>query len=186
MEDESKPDQPDFDHRRQCGECQLCCVLLPVLALKKAGGTACRFQGIHTGCTIYGTADRPEECWIWSCRWLINDDATELPRPDQSHYVIDVMPDYVTIRDRGGKTRTLEVVQIWVDPQHPNAHRDPALRRWIRKRAKKGIGALIRYSPTNAFAIFAPPLSDDGRWHEVHGIVGETTHTAADIAKALR
>lgn len=170
---------------RACGDCQLCCTLLPVVALKKAGGAVCRHQKLHVGCAVYRGPEMPEECSLWSCRWLINDDATELARPNESHYVIDVMPDYITIQDKQAGPRQLQVVQIWVDPRHPDAHRDPALRRWIRKRAKKGIGALVRHSPTQAFALFAPPLTHDGRWHEVHGVVGETTHTAADVLKAL-
>lgn len=170
---------------RQCGDCQLCCTLLPVVALKKEGGVNCRFQAAHQGCAVYRGPERPLECSLWSCRWLIDDDATELSRPDQSHYVIDVMPDYISIRDdRTGQTRQLEVVQIWVDPAYPDAYRDPALRRWIRKRAKKGIGALIRYSPSRAFALFAPPLTG-GQWRKVDGVVGQETHTAAEIARVL-
>lgn len=170
---------------RQCGECQLCCTLLPVLALKKDGGVACRFQEAHRGCTVYRGPEMPEECKLWSCRWLIDDDAADLLRPDESHYVIDVMPDYITINDRAGNAHNLQVVQIWVDPKYPDAHRDPALRRWIHRRAERGIAALIRYSPTHAIAIFAPPFASDGEWREVGGIVGETTHTAAEILKAL-
>jgi len=172
--------------RRECGECQLCCTLLPVVALKKAGGETCRYQEIHKGCTVYRRPEMPDECSLWSCRWLLNDDASELARPNESHYVIDVMPDFITIRDQAGKTRTLQVVQIWVDPKYPEAHRDRALRRWIRKRAKKGIGALVRYSPSRAFALFAPPLSADDRWHEVGGIVGTSGHTVTEIFEVIK
>jgi hypothetical protein len=34
---------------RQCGDCQLCCKLLPVPPLQKAAGVACRFQKFHKG-----------------------------------------------------------------------------------------------------------------------------------------
>jgi len=50
------------------------------------------------GCAIY--AKRPMSCALWNCRWLVNDDTAELSRPDRSPYVIDIMPDYVTVLDR--------------------------------------------------------------------------------------
>ena len=80
------------DNGRRCGECTLCCKLLPVVELKKKANTPCQFQRSGKGCTVHGTRKQPTSCAIWSCRWLMNEDADELARPDRSHYVIDPSP----------------------------------------------------------------------------------------------
>src|SRR5262245_598700 len=89
---------------RRCGDCQLCCNLLPVRELNKGAGQRFRFQKFHKGCTVY---HRPEAgfpmcCGLWSCAWLIDPEGTaDFSRPDRSHYVVDIMPDYVTLTTPG-------------------------------------------------------------------------------------
>jgi len=151
---------------RQCGDCQLCCKLLPVPPLQKAGGTPCQFKKFHKGCTVYHQPKMPMECMLWNCRWLVNDDADELSRPDRAHFVIDVMPDFITV-NQGDEKQNIEVVQIWIDPRYPEAHRYPALRRWMFRRAEEGKAALVRYNPKEAIVIFAPPFDAEGEWHEI-------------------
>ena len=183
---------------RQCGDCQLCCKLLPMHdneellrgrpPLHKAAGERCRYQRHHKGCAIY--ADRPWACRMWNCRWLVNDDAAELSRPDRSHYVIDVMPDFVTVVDNAtGEKTNVQVVQIWIDPDCPDAHRDPALRRWLERRNEQGLGqvaALIRYNARDAITLIPPSMSQDRQWHEYReGITENRTHTATEVVEAL-
>jgi hypothetical protein len=172
---------------RQCGDCQLCCRLLPVGSLNKAAGQRCRHQRHHKGCVVHARlAQISPECQWWNCRWLVNDDAAELSRPDRSHYVIDVLPDFVTLRnDVTGERQDFEVVQIWVDPHHPDAHRDPALRAWLLRRGAEGVAALIRYSDLDGFALFPPNMSTDGEWHEQTSQYRQQTHSFAEVARAL-
>lgn len=170
--------------RRQCGDCTLCCKLIPVQSMNKEAGTRCRHQR-HTGCAIY--ARRPADCAVWFCKWLINDDAGELSRPDRSHYVIDMMPDYVTMthNDTGERTQ-IPVVQIWVDPKHRDAHRDPALRAWLERRGElDGFAAIIRYSATEGFVLFPPSMCADRQWHEVDHGMREQTHDFGDVLAAI-
>jgi hypothetical protein len=171
---------------RQCGECQLCCKLLPVKGVQKPAGQRCRFQKFHKGCSVYHTAQMPHECGLWNCRWLINDDAGELARPDRAHYVIDIMPDFVTLNDNEtGERRNIQVVQIWCDPDFPKAHRDPALRRWIERRAEQGVAAIVRFDNAKAVIVFAPPLAADRQWHEITNADLRPQHSAAEIFDAL-
>jgi hypothetical protein len=171
---------------RKCGECQLCCKLLPVRTLQKKGGEVCRHQKFRKGCAVYHRAGMPPECAIWNCRWLVNDDADELSRPDRAHYVIDVMPDFVTLKeDATGFNQNIEVVQIWCDPKYPDAHRDPALRRWLFRRAQEGKAAIIRFNERDAIGLFAPPFDKDGKWHEITSGISSTQHTLTDIERAL-
>lgn len=169
---------------RRCGECSLCCTLLPVKAIGKLDGERCKHaRGL--GCNIYRKEGFPAECALWNCRWVINDDAGDLQRPDRCHYVIDIVPDFVTGEDRGQKYR-IPVVQIWVDPRFPDAHRDPALRGWIIR--QKGFAALVRYNASDALFLLPPYMSDTGDWEEVGGNrsrIEERTHRADEIAAAL-
>lgn len=173
--------------RRTCGDCQLCCRLLPVRELGKVAGVKCDHQKFGKGCAVYHKPAMPHSCRLWHCRWLINDDAAELSRPDRSHYVIDLMPDFVTLRHNDTDDKTaIQVVQIWCDPKYPDAHRDPALRRWLLRRGKQHIAAIIRYDSARAMVLFPPNMASDGTWHEMTtGVSEHKTHSLDDIEQAL-
>lgn len=182
---------------RACGDCQLCCKLLPlrsrdddatmramvgagmpaptwgadmVPAFDKPANTRCQHQRHGKGCAIY--ARRPLSCRLWSCRWLNGDDTADQRRPDHAHLVIDCMPDYVTVRDnRTGELQRSEVVQVWVDPAYPDAHRDPTFRAYALRLAERWAMALIRNGSNDAFLLVPPTIASDGQWHEVSGLM---------------
>lgn len=172
---------------RQCGDCQLCCRLLPVHShlLNKDANERCRHQKFGVGCKVHNTARMPFECGIWNCRWLVNDDTADIQRPDRSHFVIDIMPDFVKARDNiTGEITNVEVVQIWVDPKHRDAWKVQPLRDFIVRRSKEFKAVLIRYSAVEAITILANP--DTGEVREVAGTsIGEKTHSAREIVLAL-
>lgn len=169
---------------RSCGDCQLCCRLLAVVPLKKLAGQRCVHQKFKVGCKVYNAIGMPPECSIWSCRWLVGDDTADLARPDRSHYVIDIMPDFVTATN-DGTSFDIEVIQVWVDPAHPDAHRDPALRAYLDRRGREGIIGLIRYNATEAFTLIPPSLTGDGKWYELAGESTGRTHDFAEIATTI-
>lgn len=103
------------------------------------------------------------ECKLWNCRWLAGDDTADLRRPDRSRYVIDVLPDVVRGDSDEGEA-VMDVVQVWVDPENPEAWRDPAMIEYIKRRAAEGILTLIRYNEANALLVVSPPL---GEWREI-------------------
>jgi hypothetical protein len=198
---------------RECGACQLCCKLLPmkedgrntffarravidagllsvreavstIASFPKPAGECCKHQHHRKGCAVYER--RPFGCRFWNCRWLINDDMADQHRPDRSHAVIDTQPNFVMLQDNAtGGLRRIEVVQIWVDPDYPDAHRHPALRAYIERRAHEGKAVLIRFNETRGIAVFAPPLTNDGQWHERHGGSCEPAHTPDDWIAAI-
>lgn len=148
---------------RQCGDCQLCCKLLPVPEVDKLANTKCKHQRHHVGCTVY--QHLPVSCALWNCRWLVNNDTADLSRPDRSHYVIDIMPDHVTA-EFGGVSGNIQVVQIWVDPKHPSAHRDPALRRYLERRATENIIGVVRNGSKDAIVLLPPSMTGESDWIE--------------------
>jgi len=133
----------------------------------KAAGERCQHQRLH-GCGIY--ARRPFSCRFWNCRWLVNNDMDGMRRPDRAHYVVDIMPDFVTLQAGDAEPFNIEVVQIWIDPRHGDAWRkDAALMAYIERRAHEGIAALVRSDAKQATTVFAPPMASDKQWHEIAG-----------------
>jgi len=138
------------------------------VVVDKKAGERCPHQRHHKGCAVY--ARRPVACELWNCRWLVGDDTAELSRPDRSHYVIDIMPDIIRLRDNTtGTAHELYVVVVWVDPGYRDAYKDPALLAWIERRAKAGnTPAMIRWSRDEAMLLVPPSMSADHQWHEHH------------------
>jgi len=152
-------DEPGF---RKCGGCTLCCKLTPVEEIAKPANHRCEHQRSGKGCAIY--AKRPVSCRLWSCMWLSDAAGTaSLSRPDRVHYVIDVAPDYITVTSgETGERVDFAVLQVWVDPLYPDAHKDPALRAYI---DAKVMPALIRYGRRDGFTLFPPSVTGAG-WRE--------------------
>jgi hypothetical protein len=170
---------------RKCGDCQLCCRLLPMRErdnkpypearamfgypttipdFDKPAGVKCPHQRHHKGCNVYDK--RPLGCRIWNCRWLTGDDTAEMSRPDRVHYVIDILPDFIVLEDpESGKSQRIPVVQIWLDPNYPDAINDPGLRAYMERRGQDGMLSLIRLDSLKAMTVFPPSLSHDGKWH---------------------
>lgn len=171
---------------RTCGECTLCCRLTPVAEVNKDAGQRCAHQRMGKGCAIYDK--RPSSCRYWNCRWLADPESTpDLSRPDRSHYVLDIVPDYVTtVNNDTGEKHHVQVVQIWIDPRYPLAHRDPQLRAYLLRLGEEGIAAIVRYDSSKAVIIFPPNMATDGKWHEEGDAqVDHRTHSLKDVAQAL-
>lgn len=72
MSDLEKAEQGRLASGRSCGSCSLCCKLLPIfgLAKPKPRGQWCpHCKPGRGGCVIY--ENRPEECRIFYCGWLM-------------------------------------------------------------------------------------------------------------------
>lgn len=170
---------------RQCGDCQLCCSVLPVRELNKPANTRCPHQRFHKGCNNY--ARRPAPCKLWNCVWLTGKDTGDMRRPDRVHYVVDIVPDFIKIRDdQTGEMTAFEVIQVWVDPKHPNAHRDPALRAYLERRAQEGKLALVRSASEQGMVLVAPIFNKDREWVECTSEYREPQHSAAEVYATLQ
>lgn len=166
---------------RQCGDCQLCCKLLPVRSLGKPAGERCQHQSFAKGCSVYAQLHRiSPECQLWNCRWLANDDMADQSRPDRSHLVVDLMPDFITLHD-GDREMKLQVIQVWCDPRFPDAHRDPKFREYLERRGQEGIAALIRYNAKEGFVLFPPSITPNGEWFESLGKSAGRDHTPEEL-----
>lgn len=166
---------------RRCGECTLCCKLIPVGEIGKPANQRCVYQRTGKGCRVYRRPKFPSSCELWSCGWLLDLNAAHLPRPDHAHYVIDPSPDYITVQAVDGTRGRLPVVQIWIDPKHRNVHRDPRLRAWIARHADiHGQAALIRFNSSDGFVLLPPSITGDG-WLEKNAQCENRQHSMKEI-----
>jgi hypothetical protein len=156
---------------RACGDCQLCCKLVPVPVIQKPAGKRCQHAKHGKGCTIY--ENRPFDCRSWSCRWLADKPNTEmLNRPDRSHFVIDITPDTIKQKFENGEERTIGVIQIWADPAFPEVHHGAEMRAYMAHMAEAyGYPSLVRWNSRDAVCIFPPSICADREWHEIAGNV---------------
>ncbi len=78
---------------RDCGDCNVCCTLMPVPQLDKPSGVDCKhWDGKREGggCTVYET--RPEVCREWACIWRSGSNLLEPgDRPDKLGIMLDTM-----------------------------------------------------------------------------------------------
>ena len=102
---------------KECGPCSLCCKLLNVPGLARAG-EMCRYckPGTQEGCcTIHD--DRPEVCLGYNCFWRAESWPDEL-RPDRVGVIFEALP--------GVKT-----VLVSVEPSTPDAWKEKEVLRVI-------------------------------------------------------
>jgi hypothetical protein len=168
---------------RQCGDCQLCCKLLPTPEIGSPANTRCKHQKHGVGCAIY--ARRPLSCQLWACGWLLPEDhdTHDLPRPDRAHYVVDPMPDYITMTWTDGRTpEHIPVVQVWVDPDYKDAHRAASFRHWL---DRQGLPAIIRFNERDGFVLFPPSVTGGEGWREEHSALRTHSHTLEQKVAAL-
>jgi len=126
----------------------------------------------------------PEECKLWACRWLLNEDTADQARPDRSHLVIDLVPDYITLRnDETMEAMRIPVVQVWIDPRYPDAHRAPAFRDFVERQGAGGSATIVRFDSGRVITLFPPSMSSDGEWHEIIDGQSDHEHSLADIAE---
>jgi hypothetical protein len=149
--------------KRQCGDCTLCCKLVPVKEIDKPANTRCKHQRQIKGCLVYHTNKMPFSCHIWNCRWLVNDDTHNLARPDRSHFVIDIMPDFVIALD-GDKKIQIQVVQIWCDANYRDAWKTPSMHDYMMRRGAEGIASMIRYDSYDAIIVIPPNMNSEKKW----------------------
>lgn len=148
---------------RHCGDCQLCCTLLPVRSIGKGANSRCRHQRHGKGCSLY--PERPPECRAFSCRWLMDETTDGLPRPDRAGYVIDPAPDVLLVNGH-----PVDCIQVWVDPKRRDAHRDPRLRDWIELIGSRyGMPTLVRFNERDGIVLAPPSITNGLGWMEYPG-----------------
>jgi hypothetical protein len=132
---------------RQCGQCTLCCKLIPVEEINKPKGTWCRFSRSHKGCTLY--PKHPLSCKTWSCEWLkgvLHEDMY----PYTTHCVVDPQMEVLTMQNNDtGQIFQMQALQIWVDPKFPNAWREGRMGEMIKFMAEKENTPTIIRTPNN-------------------------------------
>ncbi|MFC1653851.1 hypothetical protein ACFL1M_03310 [Patescibacteria group bacterium] len=81
-----------MNNKRQCGECQVCCIVADVTEgeFKKPSCVACpllKTDGF--GCSVFGKKERPNMCSTFECSWL-KGFGSKKDRPDKSGVMVSV------------------------------------------------------------------------------------------------
>lgn len=149
--------------KRTCGECTLCCTLVPVQEIGKLPFTRCEHL-CDSGCSIY--SKRPQSCQLWSCAWLLTHTLIA-ERPDRSHYVINPLLATLAANREDGAIIHFQAVEVWCDPAYPDAHRDPKLRAFLLTTIPRGL-ACVRFNKDddNTILLVPPHLNSTGDWQE--------------------
>jgi hypothetical protein len=108
-------------------------------------------------------------------------------RPDRVGYVIDVMPDFVALKNElSGEIQNLPVLQVWVDPARPDEWRkDPAFKPYVaRLGIEEGMSAIIRNGSEDAIFLAPPSINEGGTWFEHVSGVGGPAHRPEDYTAA--
>lgn len=151
----------------------------------------CQHQRVGKGCAVYHKVGpviagaMPIECRLWNCAWLVDKNAGDLSRPDRSRYVVDIVGDVVFGKETVDSPDmiTIRAVQVWCDPKDRGAHRDPALRAYLERRAAANAEvAIIRYSSSDGFTLVPPSMSANGEWREIESGV----ELSEDLGKIFR
>ena len=70
---------------KECGDCTLCCLLLPVPGVKEGINTNCKFCTHH--CTIH--EKRPDICRTFDCEWKLKNDMSEELKPNRCNVIFE-------------------------------------------------------------------------------------------------
>lgn len=71
----------------ECGNCTLCCELLPIVELNKPESTLCGYCTSNKGCNIYNT--RPQSCIDFKCLYNLSDEMDIELRPDNTDVIFE-------------------------------------------------------------------------------------------------
>lgn len=120
-----------------CDGCTLCCKLLKIHELNKAGNTWCQHCRIGAGCDIYDT--RPESCRVYECLWLKTQRGAKpldpALRPDRSRVIM-------------GTTNQGEDVVLYLSPDRPDAWRHGSMARLVAELQHKNVTVLLSCGDT--------------------------------------
>lgn len=142
--------------KRVCGDCQLCCRLLPTEEIGKVANVRCQYQRHGVGCAIHSR--KPMSCSLWNCRWLVNDDMDDQQRPDRTGIVHDIMPDVIRITPHDGTPpTTVPVIVVWIDPDRRDLWRQSA--GFLRYVGRQSCPVMVRFSSREGTVLLPPAVT---------------------------
>ena len=132
---------------RICGDCTLCCTLLPIeLPIENASTTfheTCKFCK-NNGCSIH--VDRPEICRGFECEWINDETIPEDLRPDKCNVIFEKIEDNILMG--------LEHFN------HIGSYKEKNVSDFISDANKKGTSFIIS-SYTNTPKVLLPGINED-------------------------
>jgi hypothetical protein len=120
---------------RSCGDCSLCCKLLPINTLGKPANKWCQhcLPGNKGGCAIYN--NRPPVCRGFACQWLANPELGDEWRPTRAKMVAHFVEE----------SSKPPFLRFAVDPGAPNKWRTEPYYTQIKIIARNGLNSVFGY-----------------------------------------
>jgi hypothetical protein len=117
---------------RECGDCSLCCKVVPVPQLEKPKDEWCKHCAPGKGgCLIFGQEERPYACGAYQCMWTRQYDWPEWLKPSQSRVVFERVTDTIMLGT--------------CDPDMPDHWKKSAgFKRLLKKWASSGTTVVLR------------------------------------------
>jgi len=109
----------------KCGDCTLCCTLLPIKELDKAETTSCIY--CNKGCSIY--KDRPASCAEFECLYNSSKDMDIKLRPDNTHIIFEKV--------------TKDIYLGLIDPRYKDAWKVKGIQDYVNELNLKGISVIL-------------------------------------------
>ncbi len=126
---------------KTCGECTLCCELLPIGEINKSPNTLCKDCTLNKGCNIYN--NRPESCKNFNCSYLTSDDMGESLKPNICNIIFEVVTDTIHLG--------------LVHYNHLDAWKNKQVQDYVQTLNDKGISVIIS-SFTNSHKMVKPAV----------------------------
>ncbi|HAP37710.1 hypothetical protein A2574_02555 [Candidatus Shapirobacteria bacterium RIFOXYD1_FULL_38_32] len=83
----------NIENQNRCGQCTLCCYLLPVRSLNKPANQLCKHCVLKKGCLIY--KDRPKACAGFRCAYHQMEKVSIKLRPDHCKMIFEKVNDNI-------------------------------------------------------------------------------------------
>tara|TARA_R110000772_G_scaffold47449_4_gene108523 strand:+ start:65 stop:514 length:450 start_codon:yes stop_codon:yes gene_type:complete len=128
-----------MNKKRECGECTLCCLILPIIDTQSPPNTLCKHCTLSKGCGIYDT--RPNNCRNYNCEWILSDDIPMDLKPNKSHMIFEKI------------THTIQLANL--EHTHLDAWKEQNVLDYIQELNDKGISVIIS-SFTNTEKVIFP------------------------------
>lgn len=80
---------------KECGDCTLCCLLLPIKDANSKPNELCSHCDLKKGCKIY--EKRPQACKDFNCSWLLDDNMSGDLRPDKCNVIFEKITNNIEL-----------------------------------------------------------------------------------------
>tara|TARA_R110000772_G_scaffold17946_3_gene49862 strand:+ start:20048 stop:20506 length:459 start_codon:yes stop_codon:yes gene_type:complete len=143
---------------KECGDCTLCCELLPIGEINKPASVLCGDCVLTKGCSIYDK--RPQSCRDFECSYISSDDMEEDLKPINCNVIFEKV------------TETVHLALI--HPKDLDAWQAEPVKNYILGLKANGISTIISsYTRAPKYTVVAEGRTKEDIWEEAMGVLNK-------------